>query len=392
MNDCPSPLQFRLLYNWEQQGQRIYPTLTVELNKIPIYRLIHYEFKQHFISVGQIFKACELTLIDGLVLFNLDLCHFQVDFLVPEFPFSDIWVTLEQAREIATSLKVSQTLSLLLSEDMDPLFTSDNLSRNELMHNWIVPSIPSLNYSTRALLETEFQMIELLLPTGRKIRTQVDMTNRQQQQHQGIVMRTRAETGLVRWQIIAYEKFCIEQKNSSHRCRHHSKIITTEGAIWDTLQGILSNLKKVNTTDYRNQLIPDSIMIHDLLIKREHIENNLILQQLYIAFMADKIMNELNKQEEEKRSRKEGQDMNNNTILLFQNRLDLLEIELNRLKDKFEENDLYQDELVQQLNELSNNWKFNIICQKRKAYYSQWILSFILCVIFGAVYFRTFVV
>lgn len=422
--DGPLPLQFQLLYNGEVETSsesvykhkaRMYATFKVELNETPIYRLIHYEFERHFISAGQLFKSCGLTITEGFFLFEIKLNEFEVDFLISQFPYCDIWVSVEQARSMALALGVEQELELFLGEELDECYSSDNMGRNEIMHNWIVPSIPNLQYSTRALLETTFDVIKLLEPPNRKIRTQISRANTQ-------VMKDRTETGLVRWQVWAYEQFLQQQQqNITTTTKEDVSIIGLDrsGAVWDTLQGLLSDLHTVNRGGkmIKNRVLSDNMMVGNMPLKKEYLGHSLALQQLYIAVMIEKIMNEFNRVNKEEfnqarttvmvdtkatthsssNSTTTSSTENDNhrvvadTNMLFHDRLDLLEQELykvkRRSKRKLEEIQSYQDELTQQLNEL-NSWK----SQSDRIRKSErvWMLMCMVCVVFGVLSLRTF--
>ncbi|KAI8061523.1 uncharacterized protein B0P05DRAFT_477575 [Gilbertella persicaria] len=160
-------------------------------------------------------------------------------------------------------------------------------------------------------------------------------------------------------------------------------------------------------------------------LKKEYLGHSLLLQQLYIAVMAEKISNELSRvsyqsystplpvepkeKEEELKSCSsasiaEGERLNvqsatttisttthSNTNMLFHDRMDLLEQELYRVKKKskkrLEDIQLYQDELAQQVNELTS-WKLQSEQSRRSE--RVWMLMVMVSVIFGIVSLRTF--
>ncbi|CAO3617284.1 unnamed protein product [Mucor hiemalis] len=437
----PIPLQFQLLFNWEIEATqealyknktRIFPAFKVELNNTPIYRLIHHEFERHFVSAGQLFKSCGLTLTEGFFLFELKLTDFEVDFLISQFPYCDIWVSVEQARAMALALGVESELGLLLGEELDECYTTDNMNRNEIMHNWIVPSIPNLQYSTRALLETTFDTVELLQPPNRKIRTQI--AARSDDNQNGMVMKDRTENGLVRWQVWAYEQF-LHNQNSVQQ--EEQTILDRSGAVWDSLQGILYDLQTLSRKGQAKvhpRVLSDNMMVGNMPLKKEYLGHSLLLQQLYIAVMSEKIMNEMNRVSLMKESEKEvamestqteevirnnkkddlispstssllgGNTATTNTTatsattnnnradnnMLFHDRMDLLEQDLYRVKrrakKKFDEIQLYQDDLVQQISDL-NSWKMN--SERARKSERVWMLMMALCVIFGVLSLRT---
>lgn len=442
----PIPLQFQLLFNWElvdvssesasiyKNKTHMYPAFKVDLNKAPIYRLIHHDFERHYISAGQLFKACGLTLTEGFFLFELKLTEFEVDFLISHFPFCDIWVSVQQGRAMAQALGVEYELELLLGEELDDCYTSDNISRNEIMHNWIVPSIPNLQYSTRALLETTFDKVELLEPANRKIRTQISTRS-----ISGVVMKDRTETGLVRWQVWAYEQFLQQQRKTEEEDDEGilPPILDRSGAVWDSLQGILFDLQTLGRNGEPSttpRVLSDNMMVGNMPLKKEYLGHSLLLQQLYTAVMAEKIMNELNHvgstiiksnatlavdQQQHKRQQPQKQllskasfiaedataspaesnslidggvntPQNNNSNMLFHDRMDLLEQELYRVKrrakKKYEEFETAQDDLTAQLAEL-RAWKLH--SDRARKSERVWMLMVMACVIFGVVSLRS---
>ncbi|KAL9549916.1 hypothetical protein MBANPS3_004974 [Mucor bainieri] len=400
------PLQFQLLFNWEIEATtdallkhrtRMYPTFKVDMNNTAIYRLIHHEFDRHYISAGQLFKANGITLTEGLFLFNLKMTDFEVDFLIAQFPFCDIWVSVDQARHMALALGVEHELGFLLGEEINACFSSDNISRNEMMHNWTVPAIPHLQYSTRALIETTFEAVDMLEPSNRKIRTQIARSKQK-----GMVMKDRAESGLVRWQVWAYEQFL--QQNAVQDEQPVLPILDRSGSVWDALQGILSDLQNLTregghgTATTNARVLSDNMVVGNMPLKKEYLNQSLLLQQLYTAVMAEKIMNEIehltaarkanwpknlsnNTPQETSYASSQQEDAekgvantastatttatthanrNSTNNMLFHDRMDLIEQELYRNKRKskkrMEEMELSQQEIISQLNDLKQ-WK-----------------------------------
>ncbi|CAO3633819.1 unnamed protein product [Mucor fragilis] len=423
------PLQFQLLFNWEIESTpdallkhrtRMYPTFKVDLNKTPIYRLIHHEFERHYISAGQLFKANGITLTEGLFLFDLKMTDFEVDFLIAQFPYCDIWVSVDQARHMALALGIEHELGLLLGEEIDACFSSDNISRNEMMHNWIVPTIPHLQYSTRALIETTFEAVDMLEPSNRKIRTQISRSKQK-----GMMMKDRTESGLVRWQVWAYEQFL--QQNAVQDQQPVLPILDRSGSVWDALQGILSDLQNLTreashsavTTNAR--VLSDNMMVGNMPLKKEYLNQSLLLQQLYTAVMAEKIMNEIEhltatrhadghhneqlnttRQETSNASSQQQEEAKENGVtntvstatttatstanrngtnnMLFHDRMDLIEQELYRVKRKskkrMEEMELSQQEFISQLNDFKQ-WKME--SERKRKSERVWIFS--ICIV-----------
>ncbi len=209
-------------------------------------------------------------------------------------------------------------------------------------------------------------------------------------------------------------------------------LLDRSGAVWDSLQGILYDLqtlsRKGQLSNTNPRVLSDNMMVGNMPLKKEYLGHSLLLQQLYIAVMVEKIMNELNRVfivSDKSNSQEvvvEKQQTNNNDLIspssssivgattttgttadtlniprtttdnnmLFHDRMDLLEQELYRVKrrakKKFEEIQFNQDDLIQQINEL-NDWKINSK-QARKSE-RVWMLMMALCVIFGVISLRT---
>ncbi|PHZ11446.1 uncharacterized protein RHIMIDRAFT_257656 [Rhizopus microsporus ATCC 52813] len=376
------PLEFQLLFNYkleeEEEGEilksrnRMLPVFKVELNQVSIYRLIHHEYDKHYISAGQLFQACGLTITEGLFLFELKLSDFEVDFLNSQFPFCDIWVSVEMAKSMASALGVDYELSLLLDNALDDCYSSDNVNRNEMMHNWIVPSIPHLQYSTRALLETRFEQVEML-SSNRKIRTQIS-----RMRQRGIVMKDKTQNGLVRWQVTAYEHHLTKQD-----------VWVDYGSIWDSMQGLLFDLQTLSREGRlvkNERVLPNNIMVGNMPLKRDHLNHQHGLQQVYIGYMIEKMMNELNRISLKDHN---TQPIENSTShhIVFHDRLDMIEQELYKMKKKgnkrIEEIEVLQQRCIQQLNEI-NNWKIKF--EKTRQSERIWIFLFILSALFIVYY------
>ena len=410
--DTILPLQFQLLFNWQREDEinienRMYPVFKVDLNHTSVYRLIHHDFEQHYLSAGQLFQACGLTITEGFFLFDLKHSDFEVDFMNIHFPFCDVWVSMDQGRRMVRALGCEEELRLLVSTMLDDCYSTDNMNRNEMMHNWTVPSIPHLQYSTRALLETTFDRVELV---SQKIRTQISRRVKQQ----GIVMKDRAQNGLVRWQVWTYELFLMDEP-----------VTDRSGAVWDTLQGLLFDLQTLSREgrlEKKERVLSDNMMIGNMPLKKEYLSQSAQLQQIYIAVMIEKAMNELNRIKLKSETTEDQVIKNQDSLspppppplpeqpsprpitihssssssnsvdnhkhvgvdnhILFHDRLDLFEQELYRMKrkakKKFEEIDLTQQQMIQQLNEF-NFWKIKF--EKNRKSERIWMLMFMLTTI-----------
>ncbi|KAI8337681.1 hypothetical protein BC941DRAFT_425902 [Chlamydoabsidia padenii] len=365
----PLPIYFRLLYNWTQGLDQdsllqhkvsMYPTFQVELYNTPIYRLIDntlitinlQQRPQHWISAGQLWKACGLTLTEGFFLFQLAPSHYQLDFLIPSFPYQDIWVPLTLARSMATTLGVMDELAWFLDETvLGQVKSADHADRLEMVHNWQIIGIPNTSYSTRALLDYPLVAGEPLDILGNndlfQPKTTTLMTRHQYQP--GIVMKDRAESGLVRWQAWAYEQFLTTHQDpsllsedggrtskrssvsSGRRRRQQQKqkihwegdgepsyldgdFTTTDGAddpvpataLWDVVQGLLCDLQSLDRRQQKDgindeqqqqqqlkasRVFSDSMVIGNMPLKSAFLRQSTALQHIYLSVMMEKLYN-----------------------------------------------------------------------------------------------------
>ncbi|KAI8346188.1 hypothetical protein BD560DRAFT_338753 [Blakeslea trispora] len=147
-------------------------------------------------------------------------------------------------------------------------------------------------------------------------------------------------------------------------------------------------------------------------LKKEYLGHSLPLQQLYIAVMAEKVVNELtlvhakshltdqqprppsslsDAEKVTRLSTETSTTTSHQDNMLFHDRMDLLEQELYRVKKrskkKLEDIQSYQDELAQQLNEIIR-WKLQ--SDRTRKSERVWMLMLMFSVIFAVVSLRTF--
>ncbi|KAI9490004.1 hypothetical protein BDB00DRAFT_570855 [Zychaea mexicana] len=288
----PLPIQFQLLYNWEASAEhdallknkiRMFPTFKCDWHGTSVYRIMDHDLGHHCISA--------------------------VDFLLPHFPFCDVWVSVEKARHMVSILGVEAELQNLLTHQLDEAFSTDNLARNELVHNWKIESIPNVVYSTRALLETPVLDDVSILVGSRKIRTQISRIRQP-----GMVCKDRLENGLVRWAVYAYEAFHHQQQQQQEQEGegfYNDDSVQTDkygksvaNAMWDVMQGLLYDLQTLalggsgsNNNDNNNnattaRVLSDNMVVGNMPLKREYLAQGASLQNVYLASMVEKIHHE----------------------------------------------------------------------------------------------------
>ncbi|KAI7868161.1 hypothetical protein BDF14DRAFT_1796920 [Spinellus fusiger] len=332
-NKSSLPLQFQLLYHWDSNahshtsvsGQRtcMYPVFQCQLNAVPIYRLIDFHLKGHYISAGQLWRACGLTLMEGLFLFYSNTSSatttsvdYHIDFNQSHFPFCDVWVTCERASVMAHHFGVETQLAYLLSNELDMVYSSDHPLRNELIHNWKLESIPNSAYSSQALLATSFDHVHVF-SDKRKIRTQISHSRLP-----GMVMKDPLENGLVHWQVDAHEHYIqqggyvkshaslqetlpistIAMPHWKDTCKPKEEPCLCHGSpstaihVWDIFQGLLCDLqtlcKEISSgpiTLKESRVFPETMTVGSLVFNRLHLGEQGHLQVMYLSMMTEQL-------------------------------------------------------------------------------------------------------
>ncbi|ORX57508.1 hypothetical protein DM01DRAFT_1334120 [Hesseltinella vesiculosa] len=308
--------------------------------------------QEHWVSAGQLWKACGLSLIEGMVLFQLQHQDYHVDFLRPQtFPFQDVWVPVSKARHMATTLGVIDQLDWFLDNAiLASIFSLDIIDTQEMVHNWCLPAIPLSGYSTRALLDFPIfpADLERLEPTRPRSSSRLSTTSSHhsfgsltshskkkknswrtqlsQSYQPGMVMKDRLETGLVRWQVWAYDQFLASQVDVLADHPSQSPTSTSPpspldptfpvAAMWDVLQGMACDLQTLQrkystaigkpTATSSASLPPlpptasqpglrsarvfsDSMMIGNMPLKPSFLRQSHGLQHLYLSMMLEKM-------------------------------------------------------------------------------------------------------
>ncbi|GAA5950093.1 hypothetical protein JCM21900_004595 [Sporobolomyces salmonicolor] len=130
-----------------------------------------------FVSLARIFLACGITPIEGLLRFGLERPTY--DFTLGGIaPFSDLWVSLKVAREVAKELGVLDELAGLLEWETRRAWSVEDKEESGIVHNWKIASdrIAPQDYSTQSMLSTTFPRLSLL-PSGAQVRTLLPPTS-----------------------------------------------------------------------------------------------------------------------------------------------------------------------------------------------------------------------
>ncbi|GAA5922682.1 hypothetical protein JCM1841_001103 [Sporobolomyces salmonicolor] len=130
-----------------------------------------------FVSLARIFLACGITPIEGLLRFGLERPTY--DFTLGGIaPFSDLWVSLKVAREVAKELGVLDELAGLLEWETRRAWSVEDKEESGIVHNWKIASdrVAPQDYSTQSMLSATFPRLSLL-PSGAQVRTLLPPTS-----------------------------------------------------------------------------------------------------------------------------------------------------------------------------------------------------------------------
>lgn len=224
------PVNFQIL-SGKSAKSPVCPVLTTTLNNVQIIRTLDPEFLEPFVSAGRLFEACNLTIIDGLVQFDLRLPFYDTDLGMGLF--TDIWLPLNRCRRIAQKLGVFDQLSTLLDWSSRKAYTLDDRTANELVHNWRMQDIADEIYSTREMLATDLKTPPQVLPGGIQVRTQI---NREDYWTGPPVVNT-VRTHLILWSVRCYERHVHEETTDDGEdyCDRY----------WETYEGLLGMLATI---------------------------------------------------------------------------------------------------------------------------------------------------
>ncbi|PWZ00516.1 hypothetical protein BCV70DRAFT_142900, partial [Testicularia cyperi] len=216
----PLPLRF-VLHQSQRPNGSLCPCLEVDLPKhggsaidhdnvsqrqavCTVTRILDPEHKMPYVSLGGIFAASGMSIIEGLLRFQIAPLDYQLSLAGLE-PFDDIWVSLKLAAAISSQLGLSGPLAALLDPKTRPAWSLDE-GRTGISFNWRVPAsiLDEAKYSTASLLQTDFPQVELLRP-GEQLKLLVSDQQRAEARSRS---QSGAETNRLKVQLIRCSTAC----------------------------------------------------------------------------------------------------------------------------------------------------------------------------------------
>lgn len=173
----PLPLRFALLLS-RRPNASLCPCLQVDLpsrdRTFTVTRILDPEHRVPYITLSPIFLAANLTIVQGLLKFEVSPTEFDLSLAGLE-PWDDIWISLPLARSIAAQLDLLPALSGILDAKTSTAWSLDEGTEG-LSHNWRVPQqwVDAASYSTDAITRPglRFGRVEMM-PRGQVIKTLV---------------------------------------------------------------------------------------------------------------------------------------------------------------------------------------------------------------------------
>ncbi|SPO21935.1 uncharacterized protein UTRI_01922_B [Ustilago trichophora] len=206
----PAPLRFSLHLS-RRPNASLCPCLEVDLASpssshtfYTVTRILDPEHRTPYITLSPILFAANLTLISGLLRFNLSPTSFDLSLAGLE-PWDDLWIGLPLARHIASQLGLASALAAILDGKSSTAWSLDEFEEG-LSHNWRVPQqfVDAASYSTDAITDPKLRFAAVqMLPAGQQIKTLISgemrseivrRANRRRRESKG-----RLHESLVRW-------------------------------------------------------------------------------------------------------------------------------------------------------------------------------------------------
>ncbi|KAJ9478226.1 Calcium-transporting ATPase, partial [Pseudozyma hubeiensis] len=214
----PSPLRF-VLHLSRRPNAALCPCLEVDLPSsnstsafFKVTRILDPEHRVPYITLTPILHAAGLTIIQGLLQFDLPTSSFDLSLAGLE-PWDDLWISLPLARSIASQLGLAQALALILDARSAQAWSLDEFDEG-LSHNWRVPQVvlDAAAYSTDAITDEELRFDRAkLLPQGQQIKTLVSRELRRaivsKAREKGRSSKFRLHQNMVRWSSQVYSVY-----------------------------------------------------------------------------------------------------------------------------------------------------------------------------------------
>ncbi|SPO23244.1 uncharacterized protein UTRI_01922 [Ustilago trichophora] len=248
----PAPLRF-VLHLSRRTNASLCPCLEVDLPSsssphtfYTVTRILDPEHRTPYITLSSIFFAANLTLISGLLRFNLSPVSFDLSLAGLE-PWDDLWIGLPLARHIASQLGLASALAAILDGRSSAAWSLDEFE-DGLSHNWRVPQqfVDAASYSTDAITDPQLRFAGVqMLPTGQQIKTLISgemrsviarRANERRRENKG-----RLHESLMRWSSQLYSLWIDARLGLQGEKQWEEKDNEKEGR----LRALLDDLKDV---------------------------------------------------------------------------------------------------------------------------------------------------
>jgi hypothetical protein len=214
----PLPIQFSL-YASQRVSKALCPALVVRVDGVEVVRILDPEHKEPFFSLEGIFVLAGLTIVEGLLRFDLRRDRNDYDLTLAGLePREGIWAPWKVARDVVERLGMQHLFASLLH--CQHAWSLDE-GLDGVSHNWRGTSdgFDADAYSLVSLLDMPLKSLQIL-PRGQQLRTLLSPEQRQKiladgkpaflllgKDSERRQRRWHVEQRLLRWSVHAVESF-----------------------------------------------------------------------------------------------------------------------------------------------------------------------------------------
>lgn len=205
-------LSFHLLVSSGKTNHLI-PALVCSVNGIHIIRTLDPELP-HQVSVARIFTCAGLSITDGLLKNKLERgIDYFVDLGVSGPKLLEIWTSVSKARTIIASLWPKMPppeLIDLTARSLDRCWTLYDITRSSLLHNWRIGIITTAAYSTALLLQSVFDIKDIVQNSDKTtwLRTGLPARGEDQEEDQDLL-----DVITLKWSVNAVERYLSKSRD-----------------------------------------------------------------------------------------------------------------------------------------------------------------------------------
>ena len=201
----PLPLRFSLHLS-RRPNSSLCPCLQLSLTPtLTLTRILDPEHRVPYITLSPLLHSAGLTLIQGLLRFQLSPTSFDLSLAGLE-PWDDLWISLPLARTVAAELGLASVLAAILDSRTNLAWSLDEFEAG-LAHNWRVPGVNVAGYSTDAITSVQFERAQML-PQGQQIKTLISADLRRRVKREAEERKAsrafQVHQRLVRWSAQVY--------------------------------------------------------------------------------------------------------------------------------------------------------------------------------------------